>query len=190
MTGAKENPTNAKAGNSGLHKNTISTLFLRFLDSTLPPTSSHGLLDTMSSREGVNPLRPYYIPPSAGLSSSADSPPPPPEVASASSAHVFGSSARDLLPDLDYSDYLDSSPSISDWIRDALDRAIWRYTSTLTAQPFDVAKTILQAYAMPDAEEGQWALDGQRDSTPHTRDTSYDDDVCVVLYVVCVDFWY
>lgn len=129
-------------------------------------------------------MRPYYIPPSAGLSSSPDSPPPP-EIASASSAHVFGSSARDLLPDLDYSDYLDSSPSLSDWIRDALDRAIWRYTSTLTAQPFDVAKTILQAYAMPDAEEGQWALDGQRDPAPHTRDASYDDDVCVV-FVCCL----
>lgn len=133
---------------------------------------------TMSSREGVNPLRPYYIPPSAGLSSNSDS--PPPEIASASSSHVFGSSARDFLPDLDYSDYLESSPSISDWIRDALDSAIWRYTSTLTAQPFDVAKTILQAYAMPDAEGGQWALHGQQKPSSHTRGDPYDDDVCVI----------
>jgi fusion and transport protein UGO1 len=127
----------------------------------------------MTSRDGVNPLRPYYIPPAAGLSSSADS--APPEVASASSSQVFGSSARDLLPDLDYSDYLDSSPSLSDWIRDALDRAVWRYTSILTAQPFDVAKTILQAYVVPDAEEGQWALDGQQRPTPQARESLYDD---------------
>jgi fusion and transport protein UGO1 len=127
----------------------------------------------MTSRDGVNPLRPYYIPPAAGLSSSADS--APPEVASASSSQVFGSSARDLLPDLDYSDYLDSSPSLSDWIRDALDRAVWRYTSILTAQPFDVAKTILQAYVVPDAEEGQWALDGRQRPTPQARESLYDD---------------
>lgn len=131
----------------------------------------------MTSREGVNPLRPYYIPPSAGLSSSTDS--APPEVASASSSHVFGSSARDLLSDLDYSDYLESSPSLSHWIRDALDRAIWRYTSTLTAQPFDVAKTILQAYVVPDAEEGQLALDGRQKST-QARDNLYDVRVCVM----------
>lgn len=134
----------------------------------------------MAFREGVNPLRPYYIPPSAGLSSPSDS--PPPEIASASSSQVFGSSARDLFPDLDYSDYLESSPSLSDWIRDALDRAIWRYTSTLTAQPFDVAKIILQAYVAPDGQEGQLA--GGRRST--TRDNLHDGDVCTVT-IYCVE---
>ena len=128
----------------------------------------------MASREGVNPLRPYYIPPSAGLSSSSDS--APPEIASASSSQIFGSSPRDLFPDLDYSDYLESSPSVSDWIRDTLNRALWRYTSTLTAQPFDVAKTILQTYVVPDAEESQRTLDGQQGSSPQ-RDDLYDE-VC------------
>jgi hypothetical protein len=33
-----------------------------------------------------------------------------------------------------------------DWVRDTLNRALVRYTKVLTAQPFDVAKTILQVY--------------------------------------------
>ncbi|KAF4263191.1 hypothetical protein CNMCM8057_001135 [Aspergillus fumigatus] len=114
-----------------------------------------------SSREGPNPLRPYYVPPSFGLeaSNASSSHPPAP-----SSAQVFGSSARDLLPDLDYSEYLESSPSLSEWIRDAMDAAIWRYTSVLTAQPFDVAKTILQAYVVPNSQDGQRPADERRRS--------------------------
>ena len=117
--------------------------------------------------EGLNPLRPYYIPPSAGVSSSSNS--TPPEFASSSSSQVFKGSARDLLPDLDYSDYLDSSPSFSEWIRDSLDRALWRYINTLTAQPFDVAKTILQAYTVPDADDRR-ATPGGRGSSPRAHD--------------------
>lgn len=120
----------------------------------------------MASREGINPLRPYYIPHS-GLSPTSNT---PPEVASPSSAQVFGSTARDLIPDLDYADYLDSSPSVSDWVRDALNRALVRYSKVLTAQPFDVAKTILQVYVVPDAADEQW----DRNSTPGARTSSYD----------------
>lgn len=105
----------------------------------------------MAYREGINPLRPYYIPQS-GLSPAINT---TPEVTSPSSAQVFGSTARDLMPDLDYADYLDSSPSVSDWVRDALNRALVRYSKVLTAQPFDVAKTILQVYVVPDAAEDQ-----------------------------------
>lgn len=101
----------------------------------------------MASREGINPLRPYYIP-QTGLSPSA-----PAEISSPSSAQVFGSTARDLIPDLDYADYLDASPSVSDWIRDALNSALKRYSQVLVAQPFDVAKTILQVYVVPDVIE-------------------------------------
>ncbi|KAJ5145883.1 uncharacterized protein N7515_000447 [Penicillium bovifimosum] len=122
----------------------------------------------MASREGINPLRPYYIPPS-GLSPTSNA---PPEVASPSSAQVFGSTARDLIPDLDYADYLEASPSISDWVRDALNRALVRYTKVLTAQPFDVAKTILQVYVVPDATDEQW----DRKSTPVPGGSSYDSD--------------
>ena len=102
----------------------------------------------MASREGINPLRPYYIPQS-GLSPSTSSP----EVSSPSSAQVFGSTARDLIPDLDYADYLDASPSVSEWVRDALNSALRKYTQVLVAQPFDVAKTILQVYVVPDVTE-------------------------------------
>ncbi|KKK15966.1 hypothetical protein ARAM_002787 [Aspergillus rambellii] len=127
----------------------------------------------MSSREGPNPLRPYYFPPSLGLDADASFSSPPD---AASSAQVFGSSARDLLPDLDYSEYLESSPSVSGWVRDALDRALWRYTSVLTAQPFDVAKTILQTYVVPDeSSEGQWATGDRRRTRTGSRTDSYDD---------------
>ncbi|KGO65329.1 hypothetical protein PITC_015970 [Penicillium italicum] len=122
----------------------------------------------MASREGINPLRPYYIPPS-GLSPASNA---PAEVASPSSAHVFGSTARDLMPDLDYTDYLEASPSVSDWFRDTLNQALVRYTKVLTAQPFDVAKTILQVYVVPDATEEQW----DRNSTPGAEGSSYDSD--------------
>ncbi|KAF4244207.1 hypothetical protein CNMCM8980_010269 [Aspergillus fumigatiaffinis] len=115
-----------------------------------------------SSREGPNPLRPYYVPPSFGLEASNAS--SSSHTAAPSSAQVFGSSARDLLPDLDYSEYLESSPSVSEWIREAMDAAIWRYTSVLTAQPFDVAKTILQAYVVPDSQDGQRPADERRRS--------------------------
>lgn len=103
----------------------------------------------MASREGINPLRPYYIP-QTGLTSATNT---TPEVTSPSSAQVFGSTARDFMPDLDYADYLDSSPSVADWIRDALNRALVRYSQVLVGQPFDVAKTILQVYVVSDAAE-------------------------------------
>lgn len=129
----------------------------------------------MASREGINPLRPYYIPQS-GLTpvtnSTAEVPP--------SSTQVFGSSARDFMPDLDYSDYLDSSPSVADWIRDVLNRALVRYTQVLTAQPFDVAKTILQVYVVPDGAEEQ----SDRKSTPRAGDNPFDS----VGYSILKDF--
>ncbi|EAW14712.1 mitofusin complex protein UGO1 [Aspergillus clavatus NRRL 1] len=127
-------------------------------------------------REGLNPLRPYYIPPSFGLDASNAS--SPPDIAAPSSAQVFGSSARDLLPDLDYSEYLESSPSLSEWVRNALDAALHRYTGVLVAQPFDVAKTILQAYVVPDSQGEQWAADapGRSSRTDSYNDDEYDEE--------------
>ncbi|KAJ5176787.1 uncharacterized protein N7482_002664 [Penicillium canariense] len=122
----------------------------------------------MASREGINPLRPYYIPQS-GLSPSLNV---TPEVTSPSSAQVFGSTARDLIPDIDYADYLDSSPSVSDWVRDILNRALVRYSKVLTAQPLDVAKTILQVYVVPDPTEEQ----EDRRGPPGAEGSSYDSD--------------
>ncbi|KUL84982.1 hypothetical protein ZTR_07900 [Talaromyces verruculosus] len=129
----------------------------------------------MASRES-NPLRPYYVPPiglspseSLNASSAAHI------VSHASSRTTIGGSARDLLSDLDYSDYLDASPSVSEWFRDLLDRALWKYSSALLAQPFDVAKTLLQIYVVPGEEETQNIHDARRQSQ-HFRDDTSDQD--------------
>ncbi|KAL2004189.1 hypothetical protein VTN02DRAFT_5838 [Thermoascus thermophilus] len=130
-----------------------------------------------SPREGPNPLRPYYVPPSIGLSPNpADNASPAANAAASPSTKVFGSSARDLLSDLDYSDYLESSPSVSEWVRDVLDRALWKYASVLTAQPFDVAKTILQVYVVPDAQDGQMPRDNRYRSNQGYGDDYYEED--------------
>ncbi|OJJ48467.1 hypothetical protein ASPZODRAFT_130505 [Penicilliopsis zonata CBS 506.65] len=130
-----------------------------------------------SSRDGPNPLRPYYVPPPIGLSTGSVAHVSPAATDGPASAQVFGGSARNLLSDLDYSDYLDPSPSVSEWLRDVVDKALWRYMSALTAQPFDVAKTILQAYVVPSAEEeGQWARDDRRRSIPQPGKNSYRED--------------
>lgn len=131
----------------------------------------------MASRES-NPLRPYYVPP-IGLS-------PSESLNASSAAHIashassrttIGGSARDLLSELDYSDYLDASPSVSEWFRDLLDRAVWKYSSALLAQPFDVAKTLLQIYVVPGEEETQNIHDARRRQSQHFRDDT-SDQVC------------
>ncbi|KAE8553186.1 hypothetical protein EYB25_004567 [Talaromyces marneffei] len=130
----------------------------------------------MASRES-NPLRPYYVPP-IGLS-------PTESVNASSAAHIashassrtiIGGSARDLLSDLDYSDYLDASPSVSDWFRELLDRAVWKYSSALLAQPFDVAKTLLQIYVVPGEEETQNIYETRRRQSQHFQDDTSDQD--------------
>lgn len=102
-----------------------------------------------TSREGPNPLRPYYIPPSM------DSPPDVSHntsgAANLGSKHAststksFGSSARNILADMDYGDYIsDSAPSSKDMVWNLMEQAVWKYTSVFLAQPFEVAKTVLQ----------------------------------------------
>ena len=132
-----------------------------------------------SSREGVNPLRPYYVPPQIGLSPGPTSNASAPLDAASASTKAFGSSARDLLSDLDYSDYLEASPSVSDWVREVLDRAVWRYTSVLMAQPFDVAKTILQVYVVPDAQGGQALPDETRRRSQGYREQYFEEVCCM-----------
>lgn len=101
-------------------------------------------------REGVNPLRPYYIPPSIGdpaenLSKSSPSPNPFSGARDAARGGRYASKARDMFSDLDYNDYLsEPSPSVVQSVKDLIDELIWKYTSVLMAQPFEVAKTILQ----------------------------------------------
>lgn len=106
----------------------------------------------IASMEGPNPLRPYYIPPSVGPPSDFS-----PNISGTShigSKHAtsapaksssFGSSARNILADMDYTDYLsESSPSPADLVKRLLEQALWKYTSIFLAQPFEVAKTVLQ----------------------------------------------
>ncbi|KAH8702227.1 putative mitochondrial fusion protein [Talaromyces proteolyticus] len=129
-----------------------------------------------SQQEGPNPFRPYYVP-SIGLS-------PTDSITASSAAHItsnassritIGRSTRDLLSDLDYSNYLESSPSVAEWFKDLLDRAVWKYSSVLIAQPFDVAKTILQIYVVPSDEQSQVILDEQRSQSHHFEDISDQD---------------
>jgi fusion and transport protein UGO1 len=102
-----------------------------------------------ASTDGPNPLRPYYKPPSIGLPepnpnlTGPASPPLIPKRMGSSSNRDF----RDLLSDLDYGDYLpDASPSVADMAKKLVDRTIYSYTSTVMAQPFEVAKVVLQCY--------------------------------------------
>ncbi|KAF2673797.1 hypothetical protein BT63DRAFT_437410 [Microthyrium microscopicum] len=109
-----------------------------------------------TSRDQPNPLRPYYNPPSIGIaptqspSGAASSPSghsvpplPPRDAPSNSTNRDF----RELFSDLDYGDYLpDASPSVAELAKRLMDQAIWNYTSVLLAQPFEVAKVVLQCY--------------------------------------------
>lgn len=142
-------------------------------------------------REGPNPLRPYYIPPSVGLATEPTS--------QASAAHgiggkhasaaaakaTFGSSARDILSDLDYTDYLsDSSPSAMDILKRLVDQALWKYTSVLLAQPFEVAKTVLQVQVASAAHSGSVHETRAEDMRRRPGSYRYDtyDDVCPPTY--------
>ncbi|KAH7033549.1 mitochondrial carrier domain-containing protein [Microdochium trichocladiopsis] len=100
-----------------------------------------------SPREGVNPLRPYYIPPTIGEQTEKALPSRPPTVAP-SGGHPstrYANKARDIVQDIDYQSYLDdSSPSTFQSAKNLVDELLWKYTSVLMSQPFEVAKTILQ----------------------------------------------
>ncbi len=100
-------------------------------------------------REGPNPLRPYYIPPSVGNSidfqQNASSAAKLGSKHASTSTDSFGSSTRNILADMDYTDYIsDSGSSPTEAIKGLVEKALWKYTSVFLAQPFDVSKTILQ----------------------------------------------
>ncbi|KAF2203773.1 mitochondrial carrier [Delitschia confertaspora ATCC 74209] len=104
-----------------------------------------------TSRDTPNPLRPYYIPPSIGLPPDSSAPngtaTSSPSYSSASTKPSFGSQARDILSDLDYGDYFpDNTPTLAEHAKRLVDQALWNYTSVLLAQPFEVAKTVLQVH--------------------------------------------
>ena len=140
-----------------------------------------------ASREGPNPLRPYYVPPSVGPSTrSTPNTSANTTTKNASSAPAakpsFGSSARDILSDLDYSDYLsDASPSATDVLKRLIDQAAWKYTTVLLAQPFEVAKTVLQVQHAGTGHESSVNGTSNEDMRRHPgryRDDRYGVGVC------------
>lgn len=123
--------------------------------------SIHG--HATSSPQGVNPLRPYYIPPTIGdqaaqtsnipgpTAFSRPSPTPSPSHSHASPPGQYASKARDIFSDLDYKDYIsDPSPSVVRSVKDVVDELIWKYSSVFLAQPFEAAKLLLQVRAQDD----------------------------------------
>lgn len=102
------------------------------------------------NREGANPLRPYYIPPSIG-EEPITAAPGPHAFANSNATGKYASKARDIFSDIDYKDYLsEPSPSVVQTVKDLVDELLWKYTSALMAQPFEVAKTILQVRSQED----------------------------------------
>ncbi|KAJ2974269.1 hypothetical protein NUW58_g8711 [Xylaria curta] len=106
-----------------------------------------------STREAVNPLRPYYIPPRIGeqTESLPRANPFSNSTANATTPAKYASKARDIFPDIDYKEHLDElSPSTIESVKQFIDELLWKYTSILMAQPFEVAKTILQVRIQDD----------------------------------------
>ncbi|KAI1002357.1 hypothetical protein K3495_g5844 [Podosphaera aphanis] len=103
----------------------------------------------LNSQDSPNPLRPYYRRPSIGISQ---------DIYETTSAGPYGlglknvgpssyaSSARDIFSDINYTDYLsETSPTVLESTRKQIDEWFFRYINVLLAQPFDVAKMVLQA---------------------------------------------
>ncbi|KAK8047416.1 hypothetical protein PG996_015480 [Apiospora saccharicola] len=106
-----------------------------------------------TARDGVNPLRPYYRAPTIGEQSDAFSRANNATAASGTANTQYASKARDMFPDLDYRDYMnDPSPSTIRSVKAFVDELLWKYTSVLMAQPFEVAKTVLQVRLQDDVE--------------------------------------
>ena len=132
-----------------------------------------------TSRDAPNPLRPYYIPPSIG-------PPPEPSNNATSSTFSsrspkpsFGSQARDILSDLDYDSYFpDSNPTLAGHAKRLVDQALWNYTSVLLAQPFEVAKTVLQVHQASGHGIPGLGVDEGR-SRPNSFASGKFEDVCI-----------
>ena len=132
-----------------------------------------------TSREGPNPLRPYYIPPSIGIPQQ-DVPIPSSGTGLGirnGSAASYASSAREIFSDIDY-DYLkDSSPTSAEWLQENINDLLYRYISVLLSQPFDVARTILQVKSQ-DAGNGSIPVaDEMKSRSSKSRDTMYSE-VC------------
>ena len=108
---------------------------------------------TATSRDAPNPLRPYYIPPSIGVPPEApnnNSPSNPYTSIPASGPSRPASSKHDfrgLFSEMDYGDYIsDKGEGVGEMAKRLMDQAIWNYASVFLAQPFEVAKIVLQCH--------------------------------------------
>ena len=79
---------------------------------------------------------------------------------------------------MDYTDYIsDSPPAAAGIFKGLVEQALWKYTSVLLAQPFDVAKTVLQVHVANTRQRGieQEKNTGDRRRRPGgNRHSSYD----------------
>ena len=119
-----------------------------------------------SPRNGSNPLRPYYRPPSIGRPQ--DTPAATNSVIGPKngSAAYYASSARDIFSDVDYSDYFsEASPSTIESVQNMLNDCLYKYFSILLSQPFDVAKTVLQVRSQGPNESAQKTIQIQSPSS-------------------------
>ncbi|PHH81235.1 hypothetical protein CDD82_1212 [Ophiocordyceps australis] len=128
-------------------------------------------------KEGPNPLRPYYIPPTVGEPAepvAAPSSEPFTARHGSTGASPYATRTSAVLADLDYKNYLDhQSQSVVRNVKELFDELLWKYTSVLMAQPFEVAKTILQARN----QDADAVLDSRSEPRASSRPSNlpYDD---------------
>jgi fusion and transport protein UGO1 len=138
-----------------------------------------------SSTRDHNPLRPYYKPPSIGLQHDTLPAATPASSSKAGATHGLGvkngsaaryaSSARDMFNDLDYAEYLsDNSPSGLESVHRQVNDWTSRYFGVLLAQPFDVAKTILQVRHQGVLDGAVRPETGKSTSRPSFRDEAHN----------------
>lgn len=120
--------------------------------------------------EPVNPLRPYYRPPTIEQQAEPVSIPSSNPFSGGNSYDVasgakYASKAKHMLNDLDYKGLVgEPSPSVVESARELVDELIWKYMSVLIGQPFEVAKMILQARDQD--EKAAFAVVAEPEATP------------------------
>lgn len=126
---------------------------------------------SLSTSREPNPLRPYYVPPSVGPTATTSSSQMPTTSRSAPSGSI-SSTARDYLPEIDLD--LKSTTSEAWQNTRSLARALaYRYTSVLLAQPFDIAKTVLQV-SLPQSSAAAAVPKKRRTSPRRATSNRYD----------------
>jgi mitochondrial fusion and transport protein UGO1 len=132
----------------------------------------------------INPLRPYYIPPTIGEPPESLPTPGPRAFAQENATGKYASKARDIFSDIDYKDYLaEPSPSAIQTVKDLVDELLWKYTSVLMAQPFEVAKTIMQVRSQDDVggiAAAAATADQARQRQTSQRISMYDEVCCCI----------